>query len=381
MDLYIADDSSLVRKLLAQLAVKHGFKPKVFTDGVELWDSLNQLPSKKQFLALVDWEMPGYEGPALCKMIREKFTENPPYVILLTARGAIDDVVGGLRSGANDYVTKPFKEEELLARIEVGSRSLNMQTQLTKLSQKLLQAEKMASVGQLAAGAAHEVNNPLGFVKSNIETLQDYVSQLLETIDVAHKHADSEQLKEKLSDIDIGFLKEDIAELFTDTRSGVGRVQQIVSSLEHFADEKQLISAEVVLANIIPTSISAKRTYRVDIANAPNVMGEADQLARVFESLIENAVWATEQKGEISIRGRQRDEWVEIDVVDTGRGIPDSVMQKIFDPFYTSRPIGEGTGLGLTAAFNIVRRHGGHIDVKSREGKGAIFTVKLPRIE
>ena len=376
MDLYIADDSSLVRKLLVQLTATHGFTPKVVSDGGELWDVLTQLPPKSQFLALIDWEMPGHEGPSLCKMIRERFTQNPPYVILLTARGAIDDVVGGLRSGANDYVTKPFREEELLARIEVGTRALNMQTQLNQMSLKLIQAEKMASVGQLAAGAAHEVNNPLGFVKSNIETLQGYVSDLLQALEggegVDNKCAAA-------SEIDMEFLKEDLGELFNDTRSGIARVQQIVSSLEQFAHAKQPISSEVVLEKVIPTAISANRTYRVDIAKLPNLIGDADELAKLFHCLIENAVWATAEKGDISIRGRLRGEWIEIDVVDTGRGIPDNLMQKIFDPFYTSRPVGEGTGLGLTAAFNIARRHGGSIEVKSREGKGAIFTVKLPR--
>jgi len=376
MDLYIADDSSLVRKLLVQLTAKHGFTPKVVSDGVELWDVLTQLPPKSQFLALIDWEMPGHEGPSLCKMIRERFTQNPPYVILLTARGAIDDVVGGLRSGANDYVTKPFKEEELLARIEVGTRALNMQTQLNQMSHQLIQAEKMASVGQLAAGAAHEVNNPLGFVKSNIETLQGYVSDLLQALEAAEGGDDK---RAAASEIDMEFLKEDLGELFTDTRSGIARVQQIVSSLEQFAHAKQPISSEVVLEKVIPTTISANRTYRVDIAKLPNLIGDADELAKLFHCLIENAVWATAEKGDISIRGRLRDEWIEIDVVDTGRGIPDNLMQKIFDPFYTSRPIGEGTGLGLTSAFNIARRHGGSIEVKSREGKGAIFTVKLPR--
>lgn len=380
MDLYIADDSALFRKLLVQLAAKHGYTPRAFVDGNELWNCLASLPQDTQFLTLIDWEMPGYEGPELCRKIRERFRRYPPYVILLTARDGIDDVLGGLRAGANDYVTKPFRDEDLLARLEVARHTLTMQGRLKEATEQLAQAEKMVSIGQLAAGAAHEVNNPIGFVKSNLESLRGYFRDLLDVVGLIEQgDAEHEIILARLREIDIDFIRDDIQDLFSETHLGIARVQQVISSLEQFAHERPADLQPISLLRVVPTVLHADRGYTVELDGLPEVNGDEAQLQRLFSSLIDNAVWATEERGQIRIVGRTVDACVEVDVIDTGRGIPDALLSKIFDPFYTSRPIGEGTGLGLTSAFNIVRRHAGSIRVKSREGKGTIFTVVLPK--
>lgn len=265
---------------------------------------------------------------------------------------------------------------------------------LEKARNQLVQSEKMASVGQLAAGVAHEINNPIGFVYSNLGSLKGQVDNLLRVLDAYQKaeHALSGHA-ELLAGIvqakliaDLDFLQEDIANLIDESIDGVHRVKKIVENLKDFSRvdsaEWQFANLEQGLEstlNIAWNEIKYKAEVIKDYAGLPDIECIAGQLNQVFMNLIVNAAQAIEDRGIIYLRTGVEGENVWIEVEDTGKGIDPEHKDKIFEPFFTTKPIGKGTGLGLALAYGIVQRHQGQLDVRSELGKGTLFRVTLPR--
>jgi two-component system, NtrC family, sensor kinase len=258
---------------------------------------------------------------------------------------------------------------------------------------QLLQSEKMAAIGQLAAGIAHEINNPVGFVTSNLQTLDIYKQDLLEILDAYEASEVSCTADETaLSKIralkqqkDIRFLRTDIGQLIAESRQGMARVAKIVSDLKDFAhaENKEWLWAELnsgldSTVNIVWNEIKYHCTLNKAYGDIPKVNCMASQINQVLLNLLVNAAQAIPEKGEITIRtGRAGDE-VFIAIADTGSGIPAENLTRIFEPFFTTKPVGKGTGLGLAISYDIVKQHKGRIEVESTVGKGTTFTVWLP---
>ena len=283
--------------------------------------------------------------------------------------------------------------------LEGANRQLKQNNlELKQLNQKLesaqgqlLQSEKMASVGQLAAGVAHEINNPIGFVNSNLSTLEKYIVSLgsvLASYEQAEARlgatafAEVEKIKRK---VDLPYLLGDIPNLLKESQDGLARVKRIIQDLRDFShvDEStwQLANLENCMdstLNVASNEIKYKAEVIKMYAGLPEVECMPSQINQVFLNLLVNAVQSIETKGVITIRtgGQGGEIWIEVE--DTGKGIAAENLKKIFDPFFTTKPVGKGTGLGLSVSFGIVQKHGGRIEVHSEFGKGTVMRVWLP---
>ena len=263
--------------------------------------------------------------------------------------------------------------------------------QLAEVHNQLLQSEKMASIGQLAAGVAHEINNPVGYVNSNLTTLQEYVDDLFKVLS-AYEQSESEmtpatraQLDALKKKIDVNFMRNDIGKLMSESVGGLQRVRRIVLDLKDFShvgeSTKQWANVEQGMdstLNVVWNELKYKTEVIKEYAGIPEIECIPTQINQVFMNLLMNAVQAIREHGRIIIRtGREGDNvWVEVE--DTGSGIESKHLSRIFDPFFTTKPVGKGTGLGLSLSYSIVQKHGGRIEVRSEVGKGTAFRVVLP---
>ncbi|HEX7640727.1 MAG TPA: response regulator [Burkholderiaceae bacterium] len=266
---------------------------------------------------------------------------------------------------------------------------------LEEMHQQLLQSEKLASIGQLAAGMAHEINNPIAFVHANLGTFQEYVAGLLQLIALYERaepflagQADLlAQLERLRTRIDLAHLRSDVNDLLAESQDGVQRVRRIVQDLKDFSRvgeaERQRFELHPGLdstLNIVNSELKQKAEVVKEYGKLPVIEGVPAQINQVFLNLLVNAGQAivNEGEGRIVIRTGCEDGWVWIEVEDNGVGIPADNMTRIFEPFFTTKPVGMGTGLGLSLSYGIVAQHCGRIDVASKVGKGSTFRVWLP---
>ncbi|MGD9364087.1 MAG: response regulator [Desulfobacteraceae bacterium] len=290
------------------------------------------------------------------------------------------------------------------AKIENQNTELkNTLKQLENTQAQMLHSEKMASIGQLAAGVAHEINNPTGFISSNLKTLVDYQSDIAHLIEKYRQLITdlgsvefNDRIPEPLmqsaqkisaveNDIDLEFLLDDINDLIGDCREGTDRIKKIVMDLKDFAHpgEDKIKSIDInkgleSTLNVVNNEIKYKAKVKKDLGDIPPVKGYPQQLNQVFMNILVNAAQAIEKKGEIVVKTQQLNGHVEIKISDTGCGIPKENLRKIFDPFFTTKDVGKGTGLGMNIAYNIVKKHNGNIEADSTVGKGTTFTIKIP---
>jgi PAS domain S-box-containing protein len=278
-------------------------------------------------------------------------------------------------------------------------QSLRDITDQKSANARLMQSEKMASIGQLAAGVAHEINNPTAFVSSNLGTLGQYITDLIslmrqyrELLTVIQNDGKDGRLSAKMEqilalekEVDIDYVLDDVYSLVEESQEGTERIKKIVMDLKDFAHpgEDQLKPADInknldSTLNVVWNELKHKATVRREYGAIPPIPCIPQQLNQVFLNLLVNAAQAIPEKGEICIRTQSENGYVEIQISDTGEGIPPENLPKIFDPFFTTKDVGKGTGLGLHVAYSIVKRHNGTIDVKSEVGKGTTFTVRLP---
>lgn len=265
---------------------------------------------------------------------------------------------------------------------------------LEKAHSQLLQSEKMASVGQLAAGVAHEINNPIGFINSNLGSLKGQVEGLLAVLSAYERaeqilsgHAELfDAIKQAKSAADLEFLREDIRSLIAESLEGVSRVKKIVEDLKDFS---RVDSAEWNYSNpeqglestlnIVWNEIKYKAEVVKSYAGLPDIECIASQINQVFMNLLVNAAQAIEDRGTITLRTGYDEDKVWVEIEDTGKGIKPEHLNRIFEPFFTTKPVGQGTGLGLSLAYGIVQRHRGNLGVRSELGKGTVFRLTLPR--
>jgi signal transduction histidine kinase len=289
----------------------------------------------------------------------------------------------------NDITQRKQIEESLLREKEEQKLLI---AKLEDAHNQLLQSEKMASIGQLAAGVAHEINNPIGFVNSNLISLGDYVERLLKVL-AAYEAADTEspgtdaraRLAAAKAEADVDYLKADIPALLAETGDGIARVRRIVQDLKDFShvDQGDWVLADLhkgleSTLNVANNEVKYKAVVVKEYGTLPVLRCLPSQLNQVFMNLLVNATHAIEDQGIITIRTSLVGEEAWIEITDTGKGIPAAMLTRIFDPFFTTKPVGVGTGLGLSISYGIVQKHGGRIEVDSELGKGTTFRVVLP---
>ncbi len=277
-------------------------------------------------------------------------------------------------------------------RVQERTAELQASVAQLKLTQsQLLQAEKMAAVGQLAAGVAHEINNPVGFVTSNLVTLTGYIEQLfglIQTLQTAAAALPPEQVhavQAACEKIDLNYLREDIPSLLTETQEGLARVKRIVSDLRDFSHSDEGQWAPVDLNHVIESALNVANNeikYKAKVVKAlqplPPVTCIAAQINQVLVNMLVNAAQSIETQGVITVRSGVQPDSVWLEIIDTGCGMSEEVKKRIFEPFYTTKPVGKGTGLGLSITWEIINRHHGQLSVNSTPGQGTTFRITLP---
>ncbi|MBV8657544.1 MAG: hypothetical protein JO142_06945 [Burkholderiales bacterium] len=293
---------------------------------------------------------------------------------LKEANTALIAEVEARRQVERELEEKAQSQEQLIKRLEAAQS-------------QLIQAEKLASIGQLAAGVAHEINNPIGFVNSNLGTLRDYIRKLIGALEAyGQMNCISDNDKQLIAErYDLSYITEDVPVLVQESMEGIDRVKKIVQDLKDFS---HVDSGEWVAVNLnksIDSTLNIVRNeikYKAEVTKAygelPEIQVLGSQFNQVVLNLLVNAAHAIEKFGSITIRTRHEAGDVFVDIEDNGCGIPVENLKRIFDPFFTTKPIGTGTGLGLSLAFSIMKRMHGEIKVESEVGKGTCFTLRIP---
>lgn len=371
----IAEDEPDVRQLI--VAQLRQYELLVASDGEEaLQLALNNSPD----LILLDWMMPKRDGLEVCRLIRETPALERIPVVILTARVDERSKIDALEAGASDFLNKPFAPTELKLRIrnmldtgeyerEVVRKSEELGEALKDLKESesmLVQAEKLSSLGQMSAGIIHEINNPLNYAKTNLYSLRTF-SKLLPSDD-----------------------REDFSEVLADVEEGLERVVQIVQDLRSFAVKDKAQYSDVNLSEVMATTARlmgnrlSSVNYECLIPDHIHIDGNSNQLTQVFVNFLQNSLDALKEvdreniDGSIRIECEESFNWISLHFYDNGCGISEENQAKIFDPFYTSKEVGHGMGLGLSICYRILEQHGVRIEISSELEKGTHFTLNFP---
>ena len=399
MKVLIADDSLVMRRLLQKCLQTWQYEVVEAEDGAQAWELFQQGDFA---LVLTDWLMPEMDGLELTRHIRSRDIPGYVYIILLTAKAEKADLVEAMDAGADDFLVKPFDRDELRVRMRAGERIIHLERtlgeqnrQLREAQAALVQSEKLASLGQLAAGMAHEINNPVAYVTNNLAVLSRDVRSVMDVLQTyrsgagALARADPElaaaatQLEEEC---DLAWIQENLPRLIEASVQGLTRVRDIVKNLRDFArlDEAELDSLDLNVAlqctvEVLRHEIEAKQiTLKTRFGELPPVVCRPGKVNQVFHSLLLNAIQASESGGTICLRTTARQDEAVVEIQDHGCGIDATNLSRIFEPFFTTRPVGRGAGLGLAICYGIVGNHGGSIEADSQIGQGSTFRVKLP---
>ncbi|MGQ0543610.1 MAG: hybrid sensor histidine kinase/response regulator [Blastocatellia bacterium] len=405
-EILIVDDSAVVRRSFSN----HLSERYLCTEAESVNAALDCLKQKDYALVIADIIMPGLSGVELLRKIIESYPNTA--VIMVSGIDRPQRALDAVRLGAFDYLIKPCDMDVLELTVERALERRNLlrnarqykqdledrntelvegKAQLQRLQAQIVHSEKMASIGQLSAGIAHELNNPVGFVYGNLDLLSQCIDGVTKLLDF-YDHADlSERVAAEAAEIkkqiDYENLQEDLKSMIMDCREGAERIRDIVQNLRTFsrldeADFKKTDIHEGIDSTIrlLSRYFSADNISLVrDYGNIPPIDSFSGQLNQVWMNLLVNAAQAVgAEGGEVRVTTHSGAENVTVMVSDTGCGISPEHLNRIFDPFYTTKAIGEGTGLGLSITFGIVERHGGTITVKTSPNEGAAFTVTLP---
>lgn len=388
---------------------------------------MTMLAEQEFGVILLDIIMPKINGIELLKQIRAKEEYNDIQIIMSTGLSDKESFRQCFESGANDYINKPIDSTELSMRLRNAIRSRANILRLRELAQRLqiqyeelqqvteqlattqnslIQTEKLASLGEIAAGVAHEINNPIGFVGSNLETLEKYRSKI-QTTWVAHqqfvKFASDENLPrsflikavQELTELEtkqnIAMVLDDFAPLIKESREGVQRVAKIVQSLRNFArtgqeedmafnDLNQIVEESLL---IMQNEIKYVAVVHKSFTALPEIYCDKGKISQILVNILNNASQAIkggkkDALGNIVVDTYLEETFVVCRIADDGPGMSAETLRRIFDPFFTTKPVGSGTGLGLSIAYGIAKKHGGELTAESEPGKGATFFLKLP---
>ncbi len=410
-EVLIAEDNPDMRTILAMLVGKE-YRVRVTRNGLE---ALEAVRASAPDLVLSDVMMPEMSGVELCRTLKGDAATRAIPIVLVTSKAEREMKIEGLELGADDYVTKPFHPRELLARVRSLVRVSGLQRQLTarndSLEQalrglkqaevQLVQSERLAAVGELAAGIAHEINNPVNFALNAARAIEPTVKELKSVLDAASSAGDDRpeaepkagriEAKSTLPDRgEVEELSDTLLELSGIITEGLSRTSLLVRDLRDFAapgrsggmstgvDVSKGLRSTVQLLK--PSVESKGARIEVDIeADLPTIVGDSGSLNQVLLNLIQNAADAFgDRGGTIRLSVRRDQDSIVVEVADDGPGIAPEHRNRLFEPFFTTKPIGEGTGLGLSISRQIVLAHGGSLDFSSELGVGTRFTVTLP---
>ncbi|MGM0442920.1 MAG: ATP-binding protein [Fibrobacterota bacterium] len=415
MDIYIIDDDTEVCRYISRFLRGRGYTSEYNTDPFAALHYLQSRADDQPVIILLDLNMPGLNGVEFVERLGGRKRHFCMHIIMLTGSVDNSDYVHSLEAGADDFLHKPFRPEHLTARINTGIRSLNLKQELKEnardLADKnirleeslqelrqtqahLVQQEKLASIGELAAGISHEINNPVGFIKSNTDILTGYLEELF---------AYTDQLEDRLSQQvsgfhrprEISFIREDLESIISENSEGIGRIEGIISNMKSFARVDRENKYEPLhLSKLIESTLVIARNrvkyvaeLTTDLGDTAVIRGVAGELNQVVLNLLINAVQSVEacddiEVGEIHISTEDRPGAVLCQVRDNGTGVSHTAAQHLFDLFFTTKKGSTGTGLGLSISQNIiVERHGGKIWFENNPDRGASFFIELPVTE
>jgi two-component system, NtrC family, sensor kinase len=428
----VIDDSKANLDYLKTTLSSAGYNVWMAMDGT---NGLEEAYSKSIDLILLDIIIPKLDGFETCRILKSNpMTKDIP-IIFMTALSEIEQKVKGLTLGAVDYITKPFQQEEILARIQVHLklRRLNLELdrqkqqleyrvqsrtaelsealeELKKAQLQLVQSEKISSLGQLVAGVAHEVNNPLGFIFSNLHYADQYVEDLVRIVKLYQKQFPNpgSEIEEETEALDLNHILEDLPKVISSMKLGTDRIQGIMQSLRNFsrADGDQKVAVDLhdgieTTLMILQHRLKARpKRPMIEVIkqyeNLPLVKCYPGQLNQVFMNLLTNAIDALEEEmgnGKWDIKSTSNShcpkihittEMVEntkvlIRIADNGPGMMESVQNQIFHPFFTTKSEGKGTGLGLSISHQIItQKHNGNLQCISSVGQGTEFIIEIP---
>lgn len=420
----IVDDTPNNIRLLFDVLDSAGFDISVVRNGET---ALKKLHHIQPDLILLDVMMPGIDGFETCRRVKSNPETKDIPIIFMTALSDTEHKVSGLKIGAIDYITKPIQVEEVLARVNVHLDLRNAQIQvqqevlerkktelelretvvsMQQMQNQLIQSEKMSALGNLVAGVAHEINNPLGFLNGSIHNATENVKDLLEHVKLYQQEFSSPTIAitAHAEDIDLEYVSEDLPKIFESMRKATHRIQNISNSLRTFSrgDTQCKVSADLN-EGIDSTLLILK--YRLKANNQrpaievitnygdlPQVECFPGQLNQVFMNILANAIDALDESNKglsfkeieenpnrIIIKTFLEEDFIKISIADNGKGMSAEVKQNIFDHLFTTKKVGKGTGLGLSIAQQIItQKHGGSLEVNSEPGKGTEFIITIP---
>jgi signal transduction histidine kinase len=411
-NILVIDDTPANLEILLRVFQKEGYKVRAVTSGLM---GIRAAENDPPDIILLDVTMPEMNGYDTCRKLKQTDGLNSIPVIFISALTETFDKVAAFESGGLDYITKPFQIEEALARVrthlalrkyqrllEVKNRDLNEAIEQLKEAQtQLINSEKLASLGVLTAGVAHEINNPISFIYSSSLGLSKNIQFFL---DIQNRYEDAlrkydekfiREIEEYKSDHDYDERLQELSLLSENIVKGSERISGIVRSLRLFSrlDEADMKSIDI-LENIESTllllqhKLSEKISIVKEYNSIPQVPCFPAKISQVLMNILSNAIDSIGEKTnpaeneQIIIKTNTEIvngvTYVVIEIRDSGKGISDEIIKKVFDPFFTTKPVGKGLGLGLSISNNIVREHGGKIEVANIENSGASFKIFLP---
>ncbi|MBD2340375.1 hybrid sensor histidine kinase/response regulator [Calothrix sp. FACHB-156] len=408
----IVDDNPTNLSVLSAALSSAGLKFRVAVNGES---AIAQVERKTPELILLDVQMPGIDGFETCRRLKANPDSHNIPIIFTTALADIDSKTKGFSLGAVDYIPKPFSQEEVIARVRVHlqlkrlTESLEQQLSdrtiaLQQAQIKLVQQEKLSTLGELIAGVAHEINNPISFVSSNIQHLEEHIAAITEILRLYQQEYlhPSDQITDASEELDLEFALQDIVKIIDSFKLGTDRLRNLSLSLRNFSradvDTKQpadlhqgLDSTLLILQHRLK---SVGDRPRIEVVKSYGRLPEVDcypgQINQVFMNILANAIDALDEAmihGKMSASAPQiqiktdtdAQNCVIIRIADNGMGIPDLIQERLFEPLFTTKPVGKGTGLGLSIAYQIiVEKHNGMLEVNSQIAQGTEFSIKIP---
>jgi two-component system, NtrC family, sensor kinase len=407
----IVDDVPANLNLLTGILRQHGYKVRPAPSGSLALEAAQHAPPD---LILLDIHMPEMDGFEVCRRLKadEALKEIP--VVFISALTETKDKIRAFDAGGVDYITKPFQVEEVLARVKTHLELRRYRRELKRKNKRLkktvndlktaqirlIQSEKMAALGVLSAGVAHEINNPVNFIKTSILSLQRDVDDLLKVANLGVSccgdsiESGCKEIRKLQEELEYETILTEIPGLFGSILKGIRRTEEIVRSLRTFARQDEMMSKAVDIREIIDSALIMlrnryKRTTNVvrEYGNVPPIPCYVGKMSQVMINVLANAIDAIESKEssdphQITIKTevveRDNRRYAVVHIADTGKGIPEELIHKVFDPFFTTKAVGKGVGLGLFITRNIVQEHRGYIEASSQPGQGATFLIFLP---